>query len=249
MVTNKDTLKLAYSAKCEGIIWKIILDETEETIVWECRTADKKVSFYAYNLKNQTLLLNNFKFADDWEVSINNVVNGILYFNGFESDFSPVQKGLIAFDLQTRKILWQNFSIGAQLFTNEGIVVFDTKILPRKYRIANYQNGNMVKDMEAVELKGLKSLQNNIFLPTMQESENILLTSYHLTYKGLNISSFYKAQGAAFDQYISVEKNGNILINEILNNQIQKMSFDTFFVWHNHLFYIRNKSEIVSYFV
>lgn len=249
MVTNKDTLKLAYSAKCEGIIWKIILDETQEIIVWECRTNDKKVSFYAYDFKNQNQLLNNFTFDDGWEVGINTVFNGILYFNGYESEFSPVQKGLVAFDLQQQKILWQNFSISAQTFTADGIVVFDTKILPRKYRLISYQDGNTIKDIEITNLANIKPLENSIILPKMDEAEQLLNTTYFLVHNNLNISSFYQAQGPAFNQYIKVEKNGVILITEIMNEQIQKMSFDTFFVWHNHLFYIRNKSEIVSYFV
>ncbi len=249
MVTNKDTLKPAYSAKCEGIIWKIILDEIKEIIVWECRTKDKKVSFYAYDIKNQRTLLNNFKFDDDWELSINTVKEGILYFNGHESDFSPVQKGLISFDLETREIIWQNFSISAQLFTNDGIIVFDTKILPRKYRLIAYQTGMPVKDLNIADLAGYKGLGNAIVLPTMTEAKDIINTSYQLSLNNLNISSYYQQKDEAIDQYIRVEKNGEILLNEILNEQIQKISFDTFFVWHNHLFYIRNKSEIVSYFV
>ncbi|WP_017258219.1 DUF4905 domain-containing protein [Pedobacter arcticus] len=249
MVTNKDTLKPAYSAKCEGIIWKIILDENKKIIVWECRTKDKKVSFYAYDFKNQVTLLHNFKFDDDWELSINTVKDGILYFNGHESDFSPVQKGLLAFDLQTKKIIWQNFSISAQLFCNDGIIIFDTKILPRKYRLIAYETGQQLSELNVGDLANYRGLNNTIILPSMTEAKDIIDTTYLLTFNNLNICSYYQKKGEAIDQYIRVEKNGEILMTEILNEQIQKISFDTFFVWHNHLFYIKNKTEIVSYFV
>ncbi len=249
MISNKDTLKLAHSVQCEGIIWKIILDENNEIIVWECRTEDKKVSFYAYDIKNQCTLLNNFKFDDDWELSVNTVNNGILYLNGHESDFSPVQKGLLAFDLKTQKVLWQNFSISAQLFTKEGIIVFDTRILPRKYRMINDKDGSALNGIDVQDLVHSKALTNDIILPTMTEAKDIINTSYQLTYNALSISSYYQQKDKAIDQYIKVEKDGEILLDEIINNQIHKMSFDTFFVWHKHLFYIKNKTEIVSYFV
>ncbi|HEX7367282.1 MAG TPA: DUF4905 domain-containing protein [Pelobium sp.] len=249
MVTNKDTLKLAHSAKCEGIIWKIILDENGDIIVWECRTQDKKVFFYAYDFKNEKTLLHNFKFDDSWELSINTVKNGILYFNGHESDFSPVQKGLLAFDLQSQKIIWQNFSISAQIFTASGIIVFDTKILPRKYKLLDFNTGALLNDVETKDLTILIPLGNKIFLPTITGGKDMLNTRYQLIIKDLAISSWYQQNNGANDQYLKVEKNGEILLEEIINLQIQKMSFDTFFVWHNRLVYIKNKTEIVSYFV
>lgn len=249
MITNKDTLKLAYSAKGEGIIWKIILDERKEIVVWECRTKDKKVSFNAYDFKTNQVLLNNFNFEADWELSINTVIDGILYFNGHESDFSPVQKGVIAYDLCSNKILWQDFSIGAQVFTLEGLVVFDSKILPRKFRLVNYTNGHKIKDIPTTAVKTLKSLGNEITLPKMNESAEMLEVHYHLLYQDLSITSYYEKTNGVVNQHIKVEKNGEILLAEIMNRDIQKISFDTFFVWHNLLFYISNKTEIVSYFV
>lgn len=249
MVTNKDTLKLAYSAKSEGIIWKIILDETQEIIVWECRTEDKKLSFFAYDFKKQITLLCDYKFENDWELSINTVKNGILYLNGHESDFSPVQKGLVAFDLNSRQILWQNFSISKQLFTEEGIIVFDTKILPRKFRMINEKDGSELKSVDLQMLAQAKPINNSIALPTMSEPASIQNTRYQLSYGDLIISSYYQQKNEAFNQYLKVEKDGKILIDEIMNEGIQKISFDTFFVWHNKLFYIKNKNEIVTYFV
>ncbi|HET8827966.1 MAG TPA: DUF4905 domain-containing protein [Pelobium sp.] len=249
MNTNKDTLKLAYSTKCEGIIWKIILDENNEIIVWECRTKNKKVAFYAYDFKNQHSLLNNFKFQDDWELSIHTVKDGVLYLNGHESDFSPVQKGIVAFDLIDKKILWQNFSISAQLFSNDGIIVFDSRILPRKYRMISAKNGQDMMDIDLQSLAQAIPLSNKIILPKMMEAEDIINTTHQLIYDGLKITSYYLQNGNAIDQYIKAEKDDEILIDEILNDQIQKISFDTFFVWQNKLVYIKNKTEIVSYFV
>ncbi len=249
MITNKDTLKLAYSRKSKGIIWKIVLDETQGIIVWESRTMDKQVWFYAYDIENKKTLLDAYNFGTDWNLSINTVIDGTLYLNGYESEFSPVQKGLVAFDLNTKEMLWQNFSIGAHIFTEEGIVVFDSKMLPRKYRIINYTDSSVVKELETKEVSTFVGLQNSCIFPTFHEDTTIINTYQQLNYNNLKISAYYVKSGNAFDQYIKVENNGELLIDEIINSQIQKIGFDTFFVWHKHLFYIRNKAEIVSYLV
>ncbi|MFC5284982.1 DUF4905 domain-containing protein [Pedobacter alpinus] len=249
MITNKGTLKEAYNAKCDGIIWKIALDEQQELIVWECRTIDKKVSFYAYDFKNQTELLTDFSFEEEWLLSLSQVVSGIAYFNSYESVSSPVQKGIIAFDLKAKKILWQNFSITIHLISKEGVLVYDSKILPRKFQLLNFTNGSFIKNISVDELSNHIAIGNDLLLPKLYEEKEILNVNYVLNFNELTINSFFKQTDGKINQFIKLEKDEGIIFTDIINKDIQKVGFDTFFVWHNLLIYIKNKTEIVSYFV
>lgn len=249
MVTNKDTLKQAYSTNCTGIIWKIALDEQKDIIAWECRTLDKKVTFYAYDFVNKTELLHNFSFEENWLLSLTQVKNGIAYFNSYESASSPVQKGIIALDLKTKKILWQNFSVSIHLISEEGVLVFDSKILPRKYQLLNFITGGLERNIIITQLTHFSPIGNHILLPQLNHGTDILNSNYLLNFNNLNIKSYFKKLDQKINQFITIENNERIVFSEIINEDIQKLSFDTFFVWHNLLVYIRNKSEIVSYFV
>ncbi|TKB96019.1 DUF4905 domain-containing protein [Pedobacter cryophilus] len=247
-INTKKTFVL-FSGKPEEMIWKIKLDDATQTLAWENRTLDKKVSFYAYNFSTQTHLLQNFKFEEDWLLGLDFVNAGIAYFHGFENEFSPVHKGIIALDLKENKILWQNFSVSVQQFTKEGVVVFDAKIFPRAFQLLHYKNGELISKLQLKDLYQTQSISNQIFLPELIASTEIWDTQHQLIYHDLKIISVYKNEADKTNQYLQVYKNEDLIFEDLLNADIQKLSIDTFFVWLGKLVYIKNKSEIVSYLV
>ncbi|MBK0382925.1 DUF4905 domain-containing protein [Pedobacter sp. SD-b] len=249
MISNKYTSKHLHSNKEKQIIWKILLDDDEGTLVWESRDKDKRVCFNAYDFKQGKYLLQDFSFEEQWFLSAQSVKNNILYLSGFENEFAPVQKGIIAFDLISKRNLWQNFSIAVQQFAQDGLVVFDAKIAPRKFRLIDYNTGNAINDLDINTLPLLKNLANDILLPQIFNENKDWETLHQLKYDDLEILAGYRAKEGTFDQYILIKKNNEIIFEDILNKAIQKKAFDTFFIWQNKLIYIKNKSEIVSYLV
>src|SRR6476661_5904296 len=95
----KDTPKLLLAETNPGIIWKLVLDDEHQIMVWEVRDLDKKVFFYAYDFKNSCFLLHRYSFEEKWNVGLMNIYDGIIYFHGYENEFAPTHKGIIAFDL------------------------------------------------------------------------------------------------------------------------------------------------------
>lgn len=249
MISSKYTAKHLHSPKPNQIIWKIILDDDNETMAWESRTNDKKVFFNAYDFKEDKYLLQDFYLEEDWLLNIQRVKDQILYLTGFESEFSPVQKGIIALDLKSKKMMWQNFSVALHQFTQQGLVVFDPRVNPRKYKLLDSENGGLIKAVFMEEFYLLKSLKNELILPQIIDENTDWETKHQLIYKDLEILSGYKPQENYFDQYLIIKKNNEVVFEDIINQAIQKKSFDTFFVWQNKLIFIKNKSEIVSYLV
>ena len=247
-INTKKTFVL-FSGKPEELIWKIKLDDSANTLAWESRTLDKKVSFYAYNFLSQTYLLQNFKFEEDWLLGLDFVNNGIAYFHGFENEFSPVHKGIIALDLNENKILWQNFSVSVQQFTNKGIIVFDAKISPKVFQLLDFKTGHFISKLQLEDLYQTQNIYNQIILPEFLEAKEIWDSKHQLIYNDLKIISIYKNEANKRQQIIQVYKNEALLFEDLLNADIQKLSIDTFFVWLGKLVYIKNKSEIVSYLV
>ena len=249
MNDTKDTPKLLFSAKTNGIIWKIKLDDDAQQMAFEVRTTNKKVLFYAYDFKYQKMLIQNYAFDESWLLGLDHLQNGIAYFHGFESEFSPVHKGIIAFDLSTKKVVWQNFSIAINEYAKEGIVVFDPKLFPRKYELIDYSNGKKIKSIDTEDLCHFTSKQSKILFPQTQLTDNIWESQSTLTYKDLNIKSSYLTNDNKINQIIEISKKNEVYFRDNLNENIQKQGADAFMLWSEKLIYIRNKAEILTYLV
>lgn len=249
MLLNKDTPKLLYSAQSDGIIWKLALDDDSEILIWEIRSSDKKVSFSAYDFKHQKELFHHFSFEEEWLLGLSCIKKGIAYFHGYESEFSPVQKGIIAFDLLNKKIIWQNFSVSTQEFYQEGIVVFDPRVSPRKYQLLDLNTGDIIKKINIEDLNRFQVDYSQIQIPEIVSSSTIWETQHRLKAKDLDFLVSYVEQNQKWHQKLEIYRNHELLFSDYLNSDIQKLSFDTFLLWQDRLIYIRNKKEIVSYLV
>lgn len=249
MTVTKDTPKLLLLEKTNGIIWKIKLDDEFQQLAFEVRTFDKKVSFFIFDFKHNQYLLKEYSFDERWLLGLDYLQNGIAYFYGFESEHSPVHKGIIAFDLFTKKIVWQNFSIAVHEYVDAGIIVFDPKLFPRKYELIHRGNGQKLKPIAVSELNHYINKQGSIFFPQTQQGDDIWKDESVLIYKDLTIKSSYIKDANKINQIIEIYQNNEIYFSDILNEDIQKQGADAFMIWSDKLIYIKNKSEILTYLV
>lgn len=231
------------------IIWKIKLDDVSKMMVWEIRNTSKKLSFGAYDFANSTQILEQFSFADDWQLGLDFTLNGIAYFHGYENEFSPVQKGIIAFDLEKKIIVWQNFSVSIQQFSKSGLVVFDPKIFPRNFQLLNLKTGELISKIDILDLNHHSTIDNQILLPETSEAEDIWKTTQKLIHNDYKIISYYQSETEKINQYLEIYKSEILIFKDLINTDIQKLSFDTFFLWSDRLIYLKNKSEILTYLV
>lgn len=249
MIHKEEQMIALLADKTEGIIWKVKLDDATETIIWENRTLEKKVSFYAYDFLNQTYLIKHFSFEEDWLLGLDFIFNGIAYFHGFESEYSPVHKGIIAYDLKQNQIIWQNFSVSVQQYSLDGVIVFDPKVFPRAFQLMDLKTGNFISKQSLESVYQTPSINNQIIVPKLIEDQNLWNSTHVLLYKDLKIVALYKIEENITNQYLQIYKKDTLLFEDLLNQDIQKIGIDTFFLWLNKLIYIRNKSEILSYLV
>ena len=66
---------------------------------------------------------------------------------------------------------------------------------------------------------------------------------------GLSIVSFHQKMKNNMQQRLVVYQDDRIFIDDIIIDDIQKLQPESFFMMNKQLLYIRNKNEIVSYFV
>ncbi len=246
-MATKDTLKHLFSHTVKGIIWKIVLDDVREFIAIESRTKEKEVYFYAYDYVNRQFLIKDKVFEEKWHLGLLGLTDGFLYLHGFENEHSPSQKQIIALDLAKDQILWENYTHTAESICAEGIVAFNARVLPKRLELIHKQSGRSIKSISNEELISLHPLANAIQLPEEHFELDLWSSTQTLGYRDLQLKSFYQQNEHKTDHMLTVHQNGNLIFTDYLNQDIQKLMQDTFFVWTNKLVYIRNKSEIVSY--
>lgn len=249
MMPHKDTPKLLYSAPRNGIIWKIEVDDELGIMVWETRYQDKKLSFSAYDFINQKFLVKDEKLNDVSLISLSFTSNGLIFFQLQESENLPTFKGIIAFNLYTQKIEWENYSIALQQQVREGILIYNPRIFPRKFELLNQLNGQIIRKINPEELSTLGTIHRDILIPEIIHND-LKNSPYNLLkHKGITIKSLLETDNNILKNSISIYEGNQLVFRDYLNSDIQKPAFDTFFVWQDRLVYIKNKSEIVTYLV
>jgi hypothetical protein len=243
--SNKYTLKHLHSIQTKGIIWKMVFDDHLHQIAWECRTEEKELFIYVLDFESGKLLIDQFFIPDGWGFSLDLIKNNRLFFSNYEQEFSPVKKGIVAFDIADKSIIWQNFTSAVEKYTENGILVYDARIFPRKFLLANFEDGTSIKP----EKDFYKTLDNQVLIPENIFSSDILEEIDLLNFNGLEFKSSYKKSDNKINQYLKVSKNETLVYEDILNTTIQNKQIQPFVIWQNILLYIKNKSEFVSYLV
>lgn len=246
-MSNKDTLKHLFSETVKGIIWKIVLDDQNEILLLESRTEDKQTFFYGFDFKNQKPLFKELQLEEKWFISLEGIINGVAVFQGYENEFSPLKKGIIAYDTKLSKTLWQNYAYTCERITASGIIAYNSKIQPKKTELLETETGLLLKSISLEDLPAYPIPSNSIYNPSIIFGENIQETRHQLILGNLQVIASYEREEESLNQYLEVYQNEEIIFRDKIQSDIQKITPDTFFIWKGKLVYIRNKSEIVSY--
>lgn len=254
MQFTKDKLKLIFSEKFKGLIWKILINEQRGLLAIENRDSElKQVCFSVLNLKNGEINFKEKAFEEPWTLNLVYTGEENLVLTDYEHSNSPESKGILSVNIRDGSLLWQKYNLSLNQIQDIGIQVYESRIYPRKYTWIDHVSSVTISDPGEI-IPEKKSL----LLPELQESPNLPEFFKHLkiagdililNYKGLNIISFHEQMDNYMTQRLIVYQDNNILLDDILIPGIQKLQPEAFFIQSNQLFYIRNKNEIVSYLV
>lgn len=242
-----------FAHKINGIIWKILINTNHTYIAIESRNAEtKQLSFSALSLESGDFLFRDLKLEEEWNLSLTFAGNSNLIISAFDQSLIPESKGIISLN-HDGSINWQRYNLSLDYADDYGLRVFDPRIQPRRYYRIDHQTAGVLNEPNSVSEK-----QHQLIFPEILSSykfpdlinEKIIygnISSLH--YNGLEIVSFHQKKSDFLEQRLLVYQGDKVFIDDILISGIQKMQPESFFISKKHMFYIRNKSEIVSYLV
>jgi outer membrane protein assembly factor BamB len=132
----------------KGILWRLLFSDTN-FIVGEDRDTEKKsVTFFCLNAQNGDALWKDVAYDEAWWIGIEAVVHDRLYLHGFRKPDMPEHSKIIAVDLGTGKVLWQNDRYSFLYATPEKVVAFRDLFEQRIFCELNAASGELVAEMK-----------------------------------------------------------------------------------------------------
>ena len=205
-------------------VWNLLASEEKALIVIEQRDELKRVaSFSLFNFENQRFLWRDVVLPEKWWLNLAGVTTDHVVLKVFESTENPDKTSFLFLSLKDGKVVDQIAQQNDWLHTNNTLQPFQ------------YLDGE--PDFETVK-NFLKSKFNMI--PR--------LGAEYLEHAGHIIISYYTGDPAAFVNHIVLfSKQGDCLYEDEIGTNLKGIGVNTFFIVSGHLFFVKNRTELVTF--
>ena len=253
------SLNFAYSFP--GIIWNMLVDDTQQRLYFEVRNAaEKKVAFSALNLQNNQWLWKDVSFEEPWWVSLGAVAGDIVLFTVYTDTNNPDKKSLIAYHAVQKQMIWWHNGFSLRLANARYVRGIDARF-PGKETVLDLLTGKPVQTDEL----DLEDSQNfpvirpfqyeegtghfdtvSHFLKTRLSVEPVATIEY-LEFEELIVMSVFLKDQELANYLYAFNTSGELLLEEKLGENLKGVGLDTFFVFSRNLMFVKNKTELKSY--
>ncbi|MFD2871850.1 DUF4905 domain-containing protein [Mucilaginibacter ximonensis] len=226
-----------------GVIWRMEIDSLSDTIYLETRTPEKQVSFTSIDLATGKTNFENYTTPERWLTGIEAAYDGVLLLHGYQSENSPVHKGLTAIDKNAQTV-WSNYAYAFDHLTVNGAVVFNTQFQPKKLFLIDIKTGATLRPYNpCIDLEVNTSIQfPTAALPSDLDFEvhgNIVQSLY---YNKLRIVSLHTLSKGQLEQRLLITDAAALVFEDLLNTDIQKMQPESFILYKSLVIYIKDKA-------
>jgi hypothetical protein len=232
-------------------VWRMEIDEISDTLFLELRdTSNKQVSFAGIDLNTGNLNFKDLVMPERWLSGIEAAHSGVLILHGYQSESIPVHKGLTGVDSATGEVLWTDYNINFEAISNNGILVYDARIQPKKVYGIDFRTGQRIDFTSAVadDNSGItfpQMLSADALPPDLSNLKPHANVVHYLKHNNFRIVSLHALDGSQLTQHLYLFNiNGGLIFDDIMNNDIQKLQPEAFISYKNKLIWLKNRSVI-----
>ena len=234
-----------------SLIWKIEIDEENELIAIETRSAEKRsATFSVYNFLSGHCYFKEKSTENSWWWSLDRIHKGFMYLHGYKNEKSPERRGIIAWNAKTGEMAWQHFNYSLDKISAEGLIAHNTLIQPAREELLAPESGEIIRK----NLEGYSELNRDIRFPEVYLSpskpefiaENLAGPIFYLEISEKTAWSFHVKTDEKFTQKLIVTENNSIILDKNLAEKIPKLNPEAFFMHKNYLFCIRDNNYIMT---
>ena len=253
-------------------VWRILISPTGKLII-ETRNTDKKVAFFTcYELGAGKRIFKSFQFEEKYWIGIEDLYKDLILFHKFAKPDMPGHKSIIAFDVISQKVKWENPDYSFLFVYDNKIYCFSQMFEGRNFYTLNPESGELIDNLgtDAFAINKLKyeaevqkDYSDYIFPQPLYENSSPEINTKNLT---RNVEPEGNVDFIIFDDYIFANYHysvvGNLLENkfvifnladeefiheEILNSAVNSYVPDSFFIYKSYLILLKEKSEVIVY--
>ena len=267
-------IKKEYTFTNNRQIWRIIPTQTDKLIVEERDTEKKEAFFNCIEIDSGKKIFKNFQLDEKYWIGIETVYKDIIFFHEFLKPDMPGHKGIIAFNIYSRQILWKTDDYIFLFIYDDKVFCYKLKFEGRNFYTLNFKTGELIKDLgdNAIAVNELR--ERNIsdtpiedclfpvpFIPSSDEDQRIknLLQNYkhgtvitgkieYIRLNDLILLNFHEVinNGKLRNLFKAIDiESEKVIFEEVLNDETQAFVPDSFFVKGNFIFLLKNKVKLV----
>lgn len=254
-------------------IWRLLLTDLDQIVIEERDINKREVFFSCIDYKTGTPFWKNKTFANEkfW-IGIEGTSLNVLFLHLYEKPDMPNHKKIIAVELNSGNELWRNEELVYHSSDQNAVYAFDQKFEEKQFFKLNIQTGEI--EAELGNENEAKFLISNS--PEKDYSKYTFVRYIHEATPERNISEIISnlvPQNRYFDFIEYLEKDKYLIFNyydkleeaklanrlviyNILDNKTELIETinsstpapvpDSFFMYENLLFFVKDKQELVA---
>ncbi|MCS7052690.1 MAG: DUF4905 domain-containing protein [Ignavibacterium sp.] len=258
-------IKKLYKYDRRRQLFRLLPTETNKLIIEERDLNKKEVFFSCLELHSGKKIFYDLQFEEKYWIGIKVIYKDVIYFHRFERPDLPNHKGIIAFDIKSQTVLWENqnnflfikdnkvvLSVNEYGITKKCVVHYltgETETEISEYdstseneRLSDYIYSNKISRQlfEEIAHTALKKKIDRIII-----KDDINFAQKY----DLHFFNFHKinSKGRFDNVFYAVSKEGKIILKETLNENINRIEPESFFIKGNLLFLLFNNSGFGVY--
>jgi hypothetical protein len=255
-----DRLRFNFSHRFPGVIWNTLTLPDRNVLLLEIRDHDRKsVSFSAIQYRQNEFLWREFTLEEPWWVNLAGASDDIVLFNTYTETANPDRKAILAYDLD-RKLRWWRNDFSLTFVGRDCIRGFVSRLGLREITL-DLHTGQEIASVENAPLDTSMLIlpeQYPAGTPYFETVKTFLarklnllpvLSLEYVEHDSRILVSYYVMENGLANYLLVMQKDGVVLMHEKLGEQLKGIGLETFFILSGCLIFVKNRMELVSYFL
>jgi hypothetical protein len=269
-------LKKLYKHDNGKQIWRILPTTNNKLVVEERDSKTKEVFFSCLDIESGKKIFNDFQLVEKNWIGIESIYKDIIFFHTYGKPDMPAHKSIIAFDILTQSILWQNDSYVFSFVSKEKVYCYQQRFDSRVFFALDYLTGNLLEDFgndtskinKLKEESDVKFWEQSYLFPEYYDRNSPAEKDYqkflqqvltekvikgeisYLNYEGILLFNYHEVSksNTLSNEFAAIDLLKNkILLKETLDKNLINLMPESFFVKDNFLFLIVDKTKLLVY--
>ena len=257
-------------------IFRLIPTTTDKLIIEERETEKKQAYFNCLKIDSGKKIFKNLQLDEKFWLGIEAIYNDIIFFHRFTKPDMPQHNGIIAFDINDQKVIWQDDYKTFLFIKDEKVYAFLQMFEERKHFALDYKTGGIMEELgnDTVSINNLREdvinsedfsgylfpqkfssavITNETAKQFMKNLREIHLISGSIEYvlkNDLLLFNFHeiKPDNILKNIFKAVDlSKGKYILEETLNSRTNAFAPDSFFVKDDLLFLLIERTKVGVY--